>query len=79
MTMHSMDTVYNQVKITEVAGSTQSKKDHFTLVSLWCEQMGTYFLVTWLPKFLGCMDDQIFLPMVLRYYSLLSCKPQGQV
>ena len=46
MTMHSMDAVYNQVKITEVEGSTQSKKDHFTLVSLWCEQMGTYFLVT---------------------------------
>ena len=46
MTMHSMDAVYNQVKITEVAGSTQSKKDHFTLVSQWCEQMGTYFLVT---------------------------------
>lgn len=27
MTMHSMD-VYNQVKITEIAGSTQSKKDY---------------------------------------------------
>ena len=36
MTMHSMDAVYNQVKITEVAGSTQSKKDHFTFNWLAC-------------------------------------------
>ena len=23
-------------------------------------------IVTWLPKFLGCIDNQIFLPVVLR-------------
>ena len=26
--------------------------------------------ITWLAKFLGCMDNQIFLPMVLRYLSI---------
>ena len=53
MTMHSMD-VYYQVKITEVAGSTQSKKDHFTLVSLWCEQMGVQS-----PDYQNFLDEWI--------------------
>ena len=36
---------------------------YFTLACLWCRQGRT---VTWLPKFLACIGNQMFLPMVLR-------------
>ena len=38
---------------------------YFTLVCLWCGRTGGR-AVTWLPKFLGYISNQIFLPMVLR-------------
>ena len=39
-------------------------------VCLWCARTGGWACgrtVTWLPKFLGWVDNQIFLPMVIRF------------
>ena len=38
---------------------------YFPLVCLWHWQRGRH-MVTWLPKFLGSIDNQIFLPMLLH-------------
>ena len=53
---HNMDMQYH------VAGPTLARKCDFTLVSLWFRRT-----VTWLPRFLGWIDNQIFLVLGLRF------------
>ena len=50
------------------------KTDHFTLVTQWCGRKDGWTggraegrTVTWQPKFLACMNNQIFLAMVLHW------------
>ena len=47
------------------------------LVCLWCGRMGAR-TVMWLPKRLGCIGYQIFLPMVLRCERERKAPPQRQ-
>ena len=51
--------------------SCTCRLSYFTFVCLWCGRTdgrsGEREYETWLPKFLGSIDYQIFLPMVLRF------------